>query len=394
MFRRFLDDQYATEVRERITLLTTTRTVENAAYRYAPPFLATIASGLGVSLSTIGIALSITELGGLFSPLLGRLVDGWPRRGSLIGAGSIVAVGTLVAGLANGMVMFTIGLFTIALAKTVFDLTINAWIAGHTDYARRARVVGIVETSWAGGLLIGVPILGLVTAAFSWRAAYALAAIAMLVSVAVLSRGLEPEQAHQLADRAAALPDQVPGWWKSLIKPVAGLMCLMGASQCAFVTFGSWLQDDHGFTAAGLAGVTFVFGAFELVASSSTMRLTDRLGKRNAVMCGAALIIPTAGGLALGLHHHAIAGLVALALLLLGFEFAIVSALSLASNLVPGRPGSGIGAAFGAGTLGRAMTSLVATRLYEAHGMAAPMLLACALAASCIGLLGRSRQLK
>ncbi|MEZ5255670.1 MAG: hypothetical protein R2705_01860 [Ilumatobacteraceae bacterium] len=45
-------------------------------------------------------------------------------------------------------------------------------------------------------------------------------------------------------------------------------------------------------------------------------------------------------------------GLFALAIYFLGFEFAIVSAISLASNVVPGRAATGIGLVLGATTVG------------------------------------------
>ena len=53
-------------------------------------------------------------------------------------------------------------------------------------------------------------------------------------------------------------------------------------------------------------------------------------------------------------------------------------------QLVPGRPGSGIGAMFGAGTVGRGLTALFATGLFDRHGMAAPMFLSAALAVGCL----------
>ena len=50
------------------------RTAANAAYRYAPPFIAVIGRGLDVSVAELGVALAITDACGLASPLIGRLV--------------------------------------------------------------------------------------------------------------------------------------------------------------------------------------------------------------------------------------------------------------------------------------------------------------------------------
>ena len=160
-------------------------------------------------------------------------------------------------------------------------------------------------------------------------------------------------------------------------------LCLMLASQAAFVTFGSWLEDDFGFSAAGLAAVAFGLGAGELIASSSTVRFTDAWGKRRSMIYGAALMVPS--GLLLALAHgHLALGLAWLAIYILGFEFAVVSGLPLASNLIPGRPSTGIGIVFVAGTSGRAAMSVPAARLYETHGLIAPLLLGTAFAGLCV----------
>jgi hypothetical protein len=47
-------------------------------------------------------------------------------------------------------------LFLLGWAKSVYDIGLGAWIAGHVVYERRSRVVGLTETSWALGLLDGV----------------------------------------------------------------------------------------------------------------------------------------------------------------------------------------------------------------------------------------------
>ena len=68
---RLLDDSYSPVVRRDVTSLTVARFTTNAVYRFAPPFIGVIARGLDVELSELGVALAITELCGLSSPILG-----------------------------------------------------------------------------------------------------------------------------------------------------------------------------------------------------------------------------------------------------------------------------------------------------------------------------------
>ncbi len=389
---RLLDESFPGAVRRQVGLLTATRATQNAAYRYAAPFLATIAAGLGVSLTTIGVAIAITELSGLASPFLGRLVDRRPRRGSMLTGASLVALSALAAAASPGIVALAVALFVLAMSKMVYDLALNAWVADHVDYARRGRVVGIVEASWAGGLLLGVPVLGVLTALAGWRAAYAAVAVAVAAMVVRLSRRLDAGPRRATTGPAPHRP--LPAGSLARLGAAAGAMFfLMGAAQAAFVTFGSWLEHDHGFTAATLSVVTVVLGAGELLASASTVRLTDRLGKRLAVAAGATVMVPTGLALALGLRDRALIGLTLLVVFVIGFEFAIVSSLSLSSQLIPGRPGTGLGVTYGTGTIGRAVVALAATRLYDASGFGASILLASVLAAACVAVLAASPQL-
>ncbi|MFZ9806068.1 MAG: MFS transporter, partial [Ilumatobacteraceae bacterium] len=175
-----LDDGYAAEVRANLLPFTLTRLAANTCYRFAPPFIAIIAaegSGFGVSIADIGWVISISELTGFLAPIIGRFVDRVSRRLS-IAIGLIgTTIGTLTMAVAPNLVVLAIGLTMLNLLKSCFDLGMGAWIADHVPFERRGRVVGITETSWALSLLIGVSLLGLITAASSWRVACVVGAV-------------------------------------------------------------------------------------------------------------------------------------------------------------------------------------------------------------------------
>lgn len=393
MLGRLLDHNYPKQVRERITLLTVARLTANSAYRFAPPFLATIARDLDVSLGRLAFALSISELGGLVAPLIGRLVDHWPRRETIAGGLIGIAIASFAMSLSPNVAVFTLALLGIAMAKLVFDVAMTGWVAERVPFERRGRVISITELSWAGGLLIGVPVMGLVTWATSWHVAYVVAGIAVIILAGAVAKLLEPG-VHRHAgvgtglDAGIPIPPLLPPSgrrlpWARIVPLMAANLCLMLAAQAAFVTFGSWLEDDFGFSAAALAAVAFGLGTGELIASSSSVRFTDAWGKRRSMICGAALMVPSGLLLAVA-HSHVAVGLVCLAVYILGFEFAIISGLPLSSNLIPGRPSTGIGIVMVAGTTGRAAMSVPAARLYERHGLVAPLLVGTGCAALCL----------
>jgi len=365
---RVLDDSYAPEVRRDLTPFATARMTSNACYRFVGPFIATIARGLHVELADIGVAIAISELFGLASPAIGHVVDRLgARRAATVGMTAVVA-GACLAGSSQGVAMLTVALVLIGQGNTTFYLGIGTWIAGHVPYERRGRVTGLIEVSWAFGLLIGVTTMGLVTAATSWRVGYLSGAIAVAcLAVIVIPR----VDAHRVPHRTDAAP-RVKGrlvsrGWLILLSGFA----ITAASHALIVTFGSWLEDEFGLTPAGISGVTFLLGAGELVATLSVARFTDTWGKRRSVACGAALMVPASIGLALWNHHLGL-GVAFLVIGVLGFEFAVVSAISLGTGLVPGSPARGLGLLIGVDTVGRALMSVPATRLYTSHGIAWP----------------------
>jgi predicted MFS family arabinose efflux permease len=125
---RWLDDSFSQLVRKNITLLTATRLTTNACYRFTPPFIAIIAKGFDVSLSQIGVALTVSELSGLLSPFIGRFVDHLSRRGAMLIGLLGIGVGSSLAAISPNILMFTLGVTLISVTKNFFDLGMAGWI--------------------------------------------------------------------------------------------------------------------------------------------------------------------------------------------------------------------------------------------------------------------------
>ena len=370
MLHRLLDDSFDHEIRSNITAVTIARLVANAAYRFAPLFLATIARGFDVPLSTLGFAVFISELSGFASPFAGRLVDRLTHRNSMVLGLIGSALGCTIAAISTSPLLFAVGVTVLALTKQSFDLGLGAWIADHVPYTQRGKIVGLTETAWALGLLIGVSVMGLITAATNWRIGFAFAVLCLLISTYVIYVRVtnHDKAAHE---SHSSTPQRVTGnaWFV-----VATMFCIMSSAQNLFVTFGAWLEDEFQFGAARLAVAGFSLGLVELVASVSSSRQTDKWGKERSVAFGAMLIVPAGILLNFGSHNFTI-GIIAVFIYFLGFEFSVVSLLPLATSLVPNNPGTGLGWVLGAGTLGRAVMAIAATHLFESYGVKGPALL-------------------
>ncbi len=224
--------------------------------------------------------------------------------------------------------------------------------------------------------------MGLLTGLTSWRWAYVLAAVAIVVFAAVLRSRLpaEPRPAHDGHQTRRSRPGLGIGWWV-----IAATFTLTASAQAIFVTFGKWLEQEYDFSATNLAVVILGLGAVELFGTSLTVRYADIWGKQRSTMWGAALMVPCA--IALAAFNHSLAiGLAMLGAFIATFEFSIVSTVSLASSLVPSNPSAGLGFMAGAGTLGRAVMAAPATAAFTEFGLRVPAILAAACAAVTVAL--------
>ena len=374
-----LDDTFPAETRRNVGVVTLARLTANACFRFAPPFLASISDDLHVSLGRLGVALMVTEIAGGVASLAGSLVDRISRRTAMVVGLSTLSAGTAIAAASRSVVVFAIGIVVLGIAKMMFDMGLAGWVNDHVDYDRRGRVVGITETSWALGLLVGVSGMGLVASVSSWRWGYAAGALSVAVmAIVVAVRAHNPDHAHAPLIRTPSARMRPDG-----LLVIASMFFLMASSQSLFVTFGSWLDDDFSFSDARIAAVVFGLGAFELLASVTSARRSDVWGKERSTVFGALLIVPS-GLLLAVLHDNLAAGLVLLGIYLLGFEFAIVSMIPIATNMIPGSPGKGLGLTYTGGMLARASMSFAATAAYDHWGIEAPALMG---AASALGLI-------
>lgn len=365
-----------------LSFLTGARLVINTAHRFVYPFLPTIARGLGVSLDTAGFLVSARWGVGLATPALVGAIGRGERRRRLIAAGlALFAVGAAVTAATNAFVGALAGFLLMGLAKPMFDISAQAYLADRVPYGSRARYLAVLELTWAGGLLVGAPLAGWLIDRAGWRTPFWVAAALLAVSLWLHATLLEPDGEEHRERSAQPL---------SLDRAAAMLLVVIAlfnaASEMMFVVFGAWLEDAFALSLVALGGTAFLIGAVELAAESSTVAFTDRIGKHRAVTVG--LVVATAGYGLFALFSGSYAlGVAALLIGIGGFEFTIVSCIPLVTEVRPyGRArflawmivatslGRGVGAAIGAplfGWLGIEVNALVAA---GANALAAAIL--------------------
>jgi DHA1 family inner membrane transport protein len=142
-----------------------------------------------------------------------------------------------------------------------------------------------------------------------------------------------------------------------------------------FVVSGAWLDEAYRVSTLGLGLIAAAFGAIELVSSSTVALAGDRIGSRRSVVMGLLLVAVGLATILLADTSRTLA-VVGLLIFLAGFEFALVSSLTLVTEAAPDARGRAIGVSNAVSTIARAGSVFVSGQLFESFGMTGPVALA------------------
>ncbi len=353
------------EVRRALPALVASRFAVNVAMRMGYTFLPAFARGAGLSVGATSAVLSARELTALSAPLMGRWSDRWGAIRVMGVCGLVAGTGLLIATLgAPGLV---VGFVILGIGRTANQVALNAWVGSVVAYERRGRATGLVELTWGGAALVGLPLVGLLIDGVAWWAPQAVLGVLLLVvGVTILQRASREPQ-------VVSAPTRKPQMTRPAVAALVTNGALTASAQFLFLTHGLWLEDVYGLDTAEIGLAVLAVGAVEVVATLGSSRLTDRVGKRRSIIGGSllmTLMIAVLGAVdapPLGL------GLAVLAVAFLGFEYGIVSAIPLLSELDPGARAQMVGRAVLVTTLVRALITPLATLLYIEAGFAVTM---------------------
>lgn len=363
-----------------ISFLGLSRLVLNTGYRLVYPFLPAISRGLNISLDQAGILVAARNLAGAGTPAVVAASQKNTRR-LVAMALSLFALGAAITSVTGAFWGALIGFVLMGMGKPAFDVGAMTYLADRTPYARRARVLAIIELTWAGGLLVGAPFAGWLIDGWGWETPFWVISLLAGLALAASFRLLEGSQIGLDTDDSVGLD-------RSGRALLVVFLLFSTAAELVFVVLGSWLELEFGLSVVALGGFAAVVGFSELTGESLTLGFADRVGKRNAVMIGIALAV--SGFLALILIGASLSGgLVAAALAFLGFEITIVSALPFASEVQPGHRSRYLGLIQVAMASARALGALLGNPLFDAGGIAANAGLAAALNLVALAILYR-----
>lgn len=349
------------------------RLVLNTARRFAYPFAPALSRGLGVHLTAVTSLIAINQATGIIGIFSGPLADRFGYRLMMIAGLVMLVVGMLAGGFLPFYGVILVTFFLAGLAKTVFDPALQAYVGERVPFQKRGLVIGLLEFSWAGSTLVGIPGIALLIDRLGWRAPFfvlgGLGVFSILTFVILIPRDRRKADAHHNS------PNMLSSL-KQLIQQRAPLGTLgfalffSIANDNLFVVYGAWLEESFSMSIVALGVGTSIIGAAELLGESLTASFGDRLGLKRSIIIGIILsmlcyvILPF-------LSQTLSRAFMSLFALFLIFEFTIVSSLSLSTELLPLSRATMMSGFFAASGLGRVIGSLIGSHIWLAGGILA-----------------------
>ncbi|MBT8329764.1 MAG: MFS transporter [Desulfofustis sp.] len=355
-----------------ILIITVFRLLLNTGRRFIYPFAPALSRGLDVPLAAVTSIIAAGQFTSLLGIFAGPFADRYGCRLMMRAGLAMLALGMLICGLVPLYWPVFVGLVVASFGKTLFDPAIQAYVGNNVSFERRGRVIGIIETAWAGSTLIGIPALALVIDHAGLRNSFYLLAILGGLSWLLLGVIMPADSAQSDAQRTKrSFLAAMMGLLK--YRPAAGMLIfgfmISAANDCLFVVYGAWFERDFNVSIVALGFSTVAIGSAELLGESMTALFSDRLGLKRAIILGpllaisAYLLLPVIGQ-SLGL------AMVGLFLVFLSFEFTIVTSFPLCTEVIPQARATMMAGYYATAGIGRMAGVLIAGFLWSWGGIA------------------------
>lgn len=343
----------------------------NTGRRFVYPFAPTLSRGLDVPLAAITTIIAASQFTSILGLFCGPFAERLGYRAMMQYGLALLCVGMLLCAVFPLYGIVFLGLLVASFGKTVFDPAGQAFIGQNVPFQQRGRVIGILEMSWAGSTLIGIPLLGLVIDQGGLIFSFYLLSLLGLVGWISIKRII---QADEKSHDSGKVTVQIVASLKKLIKirSAAGMLgfgfWISMANDSIFVIYGVWLEQDFHVTLVTLGFSTVAIGAAELCGESLTALFADRLGLKRAIVLG--LLLSVLSFLLLPFVGTTLPlALFGIFMVFLSFEFTMVTSFSLSTELMPQARATMMAGFYATAGIGRVIGILAGTALWKIGGI-------------------------
>lgn len=260
---------------------------DRQALNFLFPFIARDFGLTNTHLGKLASALALTwALSGL---AIGALSDRMGSRKPLLVATVIVfSVASLLSGLAGGFATMMACRLLMGVAEGPVLPLAQSLMVSESSESRRGMNMGLLQSSAVGliGGLLGPPVIVGVAEHFGWRTSFYVSCIPGLILAALIWRYVREPKAPRPAPSPAGERHRIlePLKFKNVWLGVA-ISCFFVSWFIVFITFvPTYLVQGKGFRPEQMAMVLTVIGAAQVVWGFVVPALSDRIGRKPAMV--------------------------------------------------------------------------------------------------------------
>jgi predicted MFS family arabinose efflux permease len=314
---------------------------------------------------------------------LGPLSDRLGRRFSMVLGMSIFLAAVVASGLAPSYPLLVGARVVNGIGAAIAGPAVFAYAADLSSPEVRGRAMATVVVAFPISTILGLPLGGLITGAFGWRAVFAFIGLIAATTLLLLIR--LPADAPKAAtaryrDGLRALAGSRP----TLSAVVVTLVWFTG-SFGLFVYLGTFFTESFGFTPFEVGLTLTIIGFVALLSTRVAARLIDRLGAKRVVMVGLTCFAVAAFMLPLSRVYLPWA-LLTMALWVFGVWMGIPAQQAIVSETLPAWRGTALAANTSALYMGGAVGPVITGAILAAGGFEAAGPWSAAVALVALGL--------
>ena len=348
-----------------IFLFLVVRTIMSVMIRMVHPFLPVFARGLNVDLETFALVLSASYAGGIIGPFVATVSDKTGRKAGMLLGLFIFTLGTFVIVIWPNLFIFFLAIMLATIGRNIVIPAMVAYIGDHVPFEKRGAAIGIIETSWSLAFILCIPLVGLLIEEVGWKAPFTILALCSVAMITAVQIALPRDEVRKPSYRQQpfAYLHLVLNNRSAVSGLIMGLFVFTGSASIQII-FGAWLEDSFKLSVTALGLAAMVIGFAQLGGELLSTTLTDRLGKKRSVYIGLCLSILVCA-MIFRLDDTLQGALIWLFIFFIGLEYAVISSISMMSEIVPDARASMIATYFATVSIGFSIGPIISTKLYN-----------------------------
>ena len=348
------------------------RLVINITKRFPYPFVSAIALNFAVPVTSIQNIIALSNGMGLLSPLLGTISERYGRKPIMLAILIAMAAVSFIGAIFTTYGIFVIAILAFGIGKIIYDPTFQAYLGDVVPFKLRARMMGVVELSWAFSLVIAAPVVGFLLDASTMQAVFIFMGIALALGAIGVWLFIESDVKSKSERQSIKFISPLMTFRIISKEPTAMFallfaICLTISHEIFFINYGLWMEQSFDLVLTALGTVTIVIAIAEIIGEFVVILLADKMGTKLTSLSGMLLatimfaIIPS-------LSFSLPLALFGIFVMFIGIETAIVASLPLFTEILPNTRAVMMSANMGAHSLGRVLGAMLGGFIYATTG--------------------------